>query len=130
MPYSIEKRPGGLFITFTGDLTLAEISNWRTESTSFVMAYSEPFGVIIDMRGLRPLTPDMQSALIDAQRYYRENGMSRSAVIAPSRLLMAQLQRIANTTGLAQSERYFNGALNGWAKQAVDWVRYGKEPNP
>ncbi len=128
MPFSIEKRPGGLFISFSGDLTLAEVQNWRAESAKFVLSYSEPFGVIIDMRGLRPLGTDVQTAFLEAQRYYCEHGMVRSAVIAPDRLVMMQFRRVAFDTGISAHERYFDGSKAGWGGQAVAWVRNAVEP--
>lgn len=128
MPFSIEKRPGGLFISFSGDLTLAEVQSWRTESMKFVLAYSEPFGVVIDMRGLRPLGPDVQKAFLEAQRYYYENGMVRSAVVAPDRLVMMQFRRVAFATGISAHERYFDGSKSGWGGHAVAWVKSAVEP--
>lgn len=130
VPYSIEKKPGGLLLTFEGTLGLADIEAWRAESQKYVLAYSEPFSVIVDMRQLLPLDRCVLAAFVDGQRYYAENGMSRSSVILTDRLLTMQFRRIARDSGISAYELYVDGAKDGWAKQAVDWARYGKEPNP
>ena len=128
MPYSIEKKPGGLLLTFEGTLELADVEAWRTESKKYVLAYSEPFGVIVDMRKLLPLDRSVLAAFVEGQQYYAENGMSRSSVILTDRLLAMQFRRNARDSGTWARERYFDGAKDGWAKQAVDWVRYAVEP--
>ena len=54
--YKIEKSDLGFDLTFGGDMTKAELEKWYKESDRVLTGRHGPFGVIIDMRTLAPLS--------------------------------------------------------------------------
>ncbi|MBI5091729.1 MAG: hypothetical protein HZB26_04700 [Candidatus Hydrogenedentes bacterium] len=122
--YKIEKKSSGYLLTFGGFIDAAEMQRWLDESKQVLTTAQAPYGVIVDMRTLKPLAPDVQTIMVTGQGLYKEKGMQRSAVVLNDAVTTIQFKRLAQQSGIYAFERYIDAsATPEWAKVAVAWVR-------
>jgi len=124
--YSINLRPSGYILKFSGQVDLEEMQEWYDESAELLKKAPESFGVIVDMTQLLPLTPDTQALMIKGQGLYKAKGMKRSAVILQNPILKLQFTRLAKDSGIYETERYFDGSKSGAIENAIEWVKNEK----
>lgn len=121
--HKIEKRAGGFTLTFGGIVNKAELDRWVEESKQALTGCTKPFGVIVDMRTMRPLPSAGRTTMIEGQRLYQHAGMQRSAVILNSPTTTLQFKRLAKESGIDLFERYIDASQDpDWKKHAEDWV--------
>ncbi len=129
--YRISKQDYGYELTFGGTVDLDEMISWREESRGKLAGAPKSFGVLIDMRDLRPggLKPDAQPVMVAGQQMYRKAGMKRSCVILQSATVTMQFQRLAHESGIDSYERYINAAAHpDWHSLALTWIENGADP--
>jgi len=128
--YKIEKRPSGFLLTFGGFIEKEEMERWHSESVDALHGAVPPFGVIIDMRALQPLRPEVQGVMVEGQKKYMTAGMQRSCVIVANAITAAQFKRLARESGIYAFERYLDAENTpDWTKPAVAWVKDGVDPD-
>jgi len=127
--YQIEKKPWGLKLTFADFIQKNEMEKWVQEAEQTLKDQKGSFGVLVDMRTLKPLPKDAQEKMEEGQRMFKEKGMSRSAVVLSSALTTMQFKRIAHETGISQWERYIDAsATSDWEGASVAWIQGGVDP--
>ncbi len=128
--YRIEQTDFGLKMTLSDIITAEEMVSWLTEAETALLSVKKPFGVIVDMRTLKPLSSAAQIHMEAGQKLFRERGMDRSAVILDDLITTMQFQRLARQTGIYQWERYFNTYTTAnWEEHAIQWVKDGTDPD-
>jgi hypothetical protein len=127
--YRIDKQPYGFRLTFGGFIQKDEMAKWVADSEKALVNVSGAFGVLVDMRTLKPLPSDAQAEMKIGQVMYKTKGMQRSAVILSDTLTTMQFRRIGKETGIDKWERYIDASTNAdWAEQGETWLTLGKEP--
>ena len=128
--FSIEKKSSGYLLTFSGVIDKEEMAEWVSESEQALKSAPSQFGVIIDMRTLAPLQPDVQQVMVKGQALYKNAGMQRSAVVLASSALTIQFKRLAKESGIYSFERYIDASSTpNWTDAAVKWVRDSVDPD-
>lgn len=128
--YQIEKKPYGFKLTFGGFIQAPEMNQWKMESQKVLAGRQGKFGVLVDMRELKPLPADAQAVMVEGQKGYKGKGLERSAVILDSAITTAQFRRLAKTSGIYAWERYFSAAdTPSWEKAGEDWITRGVDPD-
>jgi hypothetical protein len=129
--YKIERKTSGYLLTFKGLIEKDEMQRWCSESRRALSTESAPqFGVIVDMRDLKPLPEDAQHEMVVGQQLYKEKGMNRSAVVLNNTVTTLQFKRLAKESGIYQWERYIDASKSpNWVDTAVAWVRDGRDPD-
>lgn len=130
--YNISRQAYGFQITFGGTIDLKEMNNWREESRKALTVAPKSFGVLIDMRNLRPgdLAANAQPVMVEGQQMYRKAGMQRSCVILQSATVTMQFQRLAHESGIDAYERYVNAAAHtDWLTRALAWIEKKIDPD-
>jgi hypothetical protein len=128
--YKIEKKSSGFLLTFGGNIDAAEMQRWADESKKVLATAQAPFGVIVDMRTLKPLSPEVQGIMVGGQGLYKQTGMQRSAVVLNDTITTIQFKRLAQQSGIYSFERYIDAsATPDWTKVAVAWVKDGADPD-
>lgn len=128
--YQIDRTDFGLKMTFSDFITAEEMKEWLKEAETVLLSVEKPFGVIVDMRTLKPLQSDAQIHMEAGQKLFREKGMIRSAVILNDLITTMQFQRLARQTGIYKWERYINTHTTpDWEGQALEWVKNGNDPD-
>lgn len=127
--YKIEKTDFGYYLTFSGEMNLAEMTQWFNDSKDVLETASRSFGVFVDMRELHLLEADAQKEMQSGQRYYKKVGMKRSIVILNNPILTIQFKRIALQSGIYDTERYIDASsISNWEEIGMDWVKQGIDP--
>ncbi len=128
--YKIDKKDYGYLLTFSGMINLDEMSKWVEDSKKALIGAPLSFGVVIDMRDLKPIAEDVKKKMEEGQKLYKQKGMVRSAVILNSAVLTLQFKRIAQKSGIYKTERYVNASkVSDWEKVASDWVKNEIDPD-
>lgn len=128
--YQIEKKPYGFKLTFSGFMKADEMKQWKEESARHLATQKGAFGVMVDMRTLKPLPPDAQEAMVEGQKIYKGKGMTRSAVILESAVTTAQFRRLAKESGIYAWERYLSAPdTPNWEHTGEAWITRGVDPD-
>jgi hypothetical protein len=127
--YLVEKAPYGFAITIADRVTKDEAVAVLEQSRSLLAEVTGRFGVLVDIRGLRPLDPEVQAVVNATQKLYFDSGLERSAVMLASAVMTLQFRRIAAESGVKQHERYVDGSASyDCEKVALAWITEGLEP--
>jgi hypothetical protein len=128
--YKIEKKEFGFKLIFGDFIEAAEMKAWVEESKIKLQTARSPFGIMVDMRTLKPLPVETQPLMEEGQKLYKAKGMARSAVILNELITKMQFQRLAKKTGIYQWERYFDASSEpNWEKKALDWINKEIDPD-
>lgn len=128
--YKITEHNYGVLLTFSGFLDTDELADWYRDSELLLQTKTEPFGVIIDMRTISPISVETREMFRMGQQLYHEKGMQRSAVIFTNGIVLMQFKQVAKESGIYQWERYIDANLcRDWQKCALMWIRNGITPN-
>jgi hypothetical protein len=127
--YKIEKTAYGVKITFAGGMSKDEIVAWGVESEKVLQTLQSSFGIMIDMREMKPLAPDAQAEMQKGQKLYKEKGMERSVVILSSTIATLQFKRIAQESGIFAWERYIDASASpDWEVKGEKWLTNSIDP--
>jgi hypothetical protein len=128
--YRIETRDYGYKLTFAGSIKADEMKAWVQESKTILAAGSRKFGVLVDMRELKPLIDDARLFMREGQKLYKRTGMVRSSVAVNSPIIKQQFQRIAMETGIYEWERYIDASsVATWERVGLDWIEHAVDPD-
>lgn len=128
--YKIEKTDYGVKLTFDGFIKKDEMAKWVEESNQFINSLPSKFGVLVDMRDLKPLDHDTEMEMQRGQKLYKEKGMERSVVILANAVITMQFKRIARETGIYQWERYIDASkVPNWEEIGINWLVKGEDPD-
>jgi hypothetical protein len=130
--HSITKQPFGYQLTFADEVSPEEMKRWQQEAQTALMTAPKEFGVLIDMRTLKPggIGPAAQALMVEGQGMFKKAGMERSCVILQSATVTMQFERIARSSGIYSFERYINAAQKtDWQARALRWIEKRVDPN-
>jgi len=128
--YALEEMPFGFRVTIAGRVTRADAVQALKESREALSVCKKPFGVLVDIRTLKPMADDVQAIVDETQRLFRKSGLERSAVVLASAVMTMQFRRIAKDTGVYRHERYVDASKHAdWEKIALAWIRDAADPD-
>ena len=128
--YKIEGKPFGVRLTFADYMDAAEMKKWVEDSRRELLRVRRPFGVFVDMRTLKPLSPDARKLMEEGQKLYKTGGMERSVVILDSPTLVLQFKRVAKDSGIYEWERYLDASKHSnWEQIGIDWLVKKVDPD-
>jgi hypothetical protein len=128
--YQIERKGYGFKLTFSGFMKAQEMEVWKSDSEKALAGLSGKFGVLVDMRALKPLPADAQAVMVEGQKGFKAKGMERSAVILDSAVTTAQFRRLAKESGIYAWERYVSASDDpGFEQVAESWITRGIDPD-
>jgi hypothetical protein len=128
--YAIDKTAYGFKLTFGGFMQVAEMQKWHDDITAKLPKVPSKFGIVVDMRTLKPLPQDAQGILVKGQIACKKAGMERSCVILDNPTTTIQFKRLGKESGIYAFERYIDASSNaGWEQAAVKWVSNAIDPD-
>ena len=128
--YRIERKQYGFRLVFGDAIEVPEMARWVEESKKALAGVTGKFGVLVDMRNLKPLKPEAQAVMVEGQKAYKQQGMERSAVAVPNAVIALQFKRLAQESGIYQWERYIDASVRPeWEKIAEAWIVGAKDPD-
>lgn len=121
--YKIETTSFGLHITIEGIVDKAEVNRYIAESKALVVAIEKPFSCIIDVRNLVPPVADVLRRFQQTERFLKNNGLERIAMVVLSPVIKSQASRIGMKSRLHEATLYIDANLHpDWEKIARVWV--------
>lgn len=129
--YKIEKKKAGYLIQISGDFSTDDAYSWYNEFTQILEKEEIALWLIVDLRGLNPVSEEVQKLIMKGQMEYKKRHHGeRSAVISDNPVALTQMINAAIKTGVAGSERKFIDATKivNPTQKAIEWVKNGKEP--
>jgi len=124
--YRIENTSYGLKLSFSGTIARPEMEAWSAEVLPACSRAGARFGVLVDMRELKPLQPDVQSLMVQTQAQIKAAGLVRSCVILSSKILTMQFERLAKESGIISFQRYVDASANSdYEAIALEWITKG-----
>ena len=128
--YQIHKQGQNFQLLFDGTLHEQEIAQWVEQSNIALASTSGSFGMIVDMKNLTQPTAVVQDIITAGLKYYKSQGLGRSALIVDSISTKTQLKCIAQETGTYQWERYISAdGCDNWQQLALEWINNGVDPD-
>ena len=128
--HSIERTDYGFKLTLAGRMNAEQIGDWLKHSKAILAEQTPGFGVLLDMRKLKPLPGDALHDLREAQLLFQTTGMVRSAVIVDGALLRMHLMKMAKQLDIYNWERYIDAsAVGDWEQTAIDWIEQAIDPD-
>jgi len=126
--FSIKETSYGLRIVLGDTIQESEMAKWAEFVTASLRNQKRPFGVLIDLRTLKPLTPAAAEQLQQTAKNFLRAGLERTTMVYDSALLKLQFKRLSAEAGLASLARFVDAGLPDWEDRAQAWVVNGKEP--
>ncbi|MBW7886962.1 MAG: hypothetical protein H3C35_01200 [Bacteroidetes bacterium] len=128
--YKIDKTDYGFKLAFRDFIEPKEMQKWVEDSKKILLSAPNTFHIFVDMRSLKPLSPESQQFMQEGQKLYKQRGMTRSVVILANPVIKMQFKRIAQETGIYQWERYVDeSSTPNWESVGVDWLKNSKDPD-
>ncbi len=127
--YKIEIKDYGFKVTFSDFLHKEDVQGYKDELGKTLDALPEKFGILVDMRTMKPLAPESQETLTSSQKLVSDR-LTRSATIVDSAIINMQFKRLSKKSGVIDSKRFIDASkVPDWEKKAVDWIKNGVDPN-
>lgn len=129
--YKIEKTDYGIKLTFSGFVNAEELTRWAQEVGEVSKPMQKGYCVLLDLRGMAPLSPEACDVMSKVQRRAIKAGMARAALILDNPITSMQFKRLGRQLPIGQIERYIDSTSTpNCEKVATDWLRKGIDPGP
>ena len=127
--YKIERQNYGVKLTFAGFIDPEEMQAYKDEFKTMLDLLPSKFGLLGDMRNMKPLPPESQ-AILSAHPEWTTGRIVRSATIFDSALVKMQTRRLSKEWKQGEAKRYIDASeeANREAK-AEQWIVDGTEPH-
>lgn len=124
------KKNYGFHFTFSGIISVKEITDWMKGIETAVADIDGGFSVFVDMRAMEILPAECKVLVEEVQAICKNNGLIRSVVILDDDITAMQLRIIAKKTGIYRWERYVQSAGNpNWEEMGMDWLLHAIDPD-
>ena len=128
--HKIERMQYGFRITNSGQLNIEEAEELKCELLQTLSNYGKPFCLLIDIRGLVPVSSDVMDAMRDLQRACCEMSLERVAIVVASPVLRGQAAQVSFDAGSSKHDRVIDASkVPDWEEQAIAWLVHGVEPS-
>lgn len=128
--YTIELTDYGMKHTFGGVLDARELKQWYEESKMLLTSLGKQFGMVLDMREVKPLGNKAEEIFYEATKFISKQGMKRGACIMENPEVARQMRQIAKYANIHRQERYIDAVISrNWEKLSRDWVINGIDPD-
>jgi hypothetical protein len=130
--YAIERQPAGYKLVFSGRIDLGEMRRWVDDSRTALDSAPASFGLLIDMRFLLPMSPDVRRLMGLGLQLFQRHGQKRTAIVVETASTCRSFVQQAMESGAYQWERYISAETTpDWETRGWAWVDFGLDPeNP
>lgn len=126
--YKIERKHYGVKLTFDGFIDPEEMQAYKDEFKATLDLLPPKFGLMGDMRNMKPLPPESQ-AILSAHPEWTASRIERSATIIDSALVKMQSRRLTKEWKQDETKRYIDSSRHAdWETMAEKWIADGIEP--
>jgi SpoIIAA-like len=119
MSMEVDPADGIARITVDGVATVADLDAFNEEAKRKLKAFGgRPFGVLVDLRRMKPGSPESTEKVKEHQAILMKAGVKKSAEVVESAAAALQLNRIARESGLLSMVQRFTEV-----DTALAWLR-------
>jgi anti-anti-sigma regulatory factor len=127
--YNLEETSYGFRITATGTMDATKAEQLKAELLQALCAHTQPFSLLVDIRGLIPTGPVVLEAIQEMQSVCRLMSLRRTAVIISSPELKEYIQQSGSIAGTTAADRFIDASkIDDWEDRALAWVKDAIEP--
>ncbi|MDW3192897.1 MAG: hypothetical protein R8G66_11050 [Cytophagales bacterium] len=120
--YEIELTDFGFKVIFSGHLAPEQAQGYKDELARILPSLPEKFGILVDMRELKPLGPESQAIITSSQGLVAER-LTRSATVVNSTILFMQFRRLSKASHVIDSKRFVDASkTSDWEWVARKWI--------
>lgn len=113
----------GMKFIFSGNIDREELKVWSRKASEFIKRLDKGFGIMVDMRGMAPLSTEGWEFMTKNMRSGGEAGMGRCAMVFDDPITSMQFWRLSRHAGISDRTRQLDGnSLQDWEKVAMDWI--------
>jgi hypothetical protein len=128
--YRIDETDYGFKLTFGDTIDKEAMTRWYTAVMSVINSQTGSFGMMVDMRRLKPVSAEIEDYLQKVKDSARRKGMVRSVVILSDAVTMMCLRRNAKRNKTYRYERYINANIEpGWEQVGREWLLNEVDPD-
>ncbi len=126
--YKIEVKSYGIKLTFEGFISPEEMQAYKDEFKSTLDLVPQQFGLLADMRSMKPLPAESQT-ILSAHPEWTATRIVRSTTIIDSALVKMQSRRLSKEWKQDSTKRYIDSTqYHDWENRAEKWIKDGIEP--
>jgi hypothetical protein len=108
-----------LRVVVDGVASVADLDAFNEETRKTVKVFGgRPFGILVDLRKMRPGSPESAEKVKENQAILMKAGLRKSAEVVESASAMLQLNRVARESGLLSKVQRFTDI-----ESALAWLR-------
>ena len=127
----MERKPYGFKLTFEGFVTKEEIIDYIKYLKNYLNETSGNFGIVVDMRTMKPLAPESQEALTESQKLVSDRLTRSATVVSDNAIIQMQFKRLSKKSGVADTKRFIDASSDiNWEKTAENWIVRAIDPYP
>lgn len=127
----MDKKNYGYKLTFSGFQNTFEIESYIKELKSYMEEKTGDFGIMVELRQMKPLAPESQEALTTSQKLVATRLTRSATIVNDNAIIKMQFKRLSKQSGVADSKRFIDTSSNtNWEKLAENWIAKGIEPYP
>ncbi|MBN1212369.1 MAG: hypothetical protein JXA92_07305 [candidate division Zixibacteria bacterium] len=125
----IESTIYGFKITASGITEPEEMEQLKFEIIHTLAEHNRPFSLIIDIRDLVPLSPELVEIVKEIQISCRKMSLERAAIVVKSPVLIQQAAQIGFESITSKYDRIIDASKNSdWEEVAFAWAANAVEP--
>lgn len=126
--YKIEITDFGFKLTLSGHLPQEEAQAYKDELVTIMPSLPEKFGILVDMRELKPLGAESQAIITSSQELVASR-LTRSTTVVNSTILFMQFRRLSKESHVIDSKRFVDASKTpDWEAVSTDWIVHELDP--
>lgn len=126
--YKIEVTDFGFKLTLSGHLPKEEAQAYKDEMIEIMPILPEKFGILVDMRELKPLGPESQAIITSSQEIVAHR-LTRSVTVVNSTILFMQFRRLSKESHVIDTKRFIDASKTAdWEQVARNWIVDAVDP--
>ncbi len=126
--YEIEVTDFGFKVTFSGHLAPEQAQGYKDELIILMQTLPEKFGILVDMRNLKPLGAESQAIITSSQGLVADR-LTRSATVVNSTILFMQFRRLSKVSHVIDTKRFVDASkTEDWELVGTNWIVDGVDP--
>ncbi len=129
--YKMERKNYGYKLTFSDFVNTTEIESYMKELKSYMDIHPGDFGIMVDMREMKPLAPESQQALTSSQKLVADRLTRSATIVNDNAIIKMQFKRLSKQSGVVDTKRFIDASSSpNWERLAENWIEKGIDPYP
>lgn len=126
--FEIDITDFGFKVTFSGHMSKENAQTYKDALPSIIKNLPEKFGILVDMRELKPLGPESQAIMTSSQELVHHR-LTRSVTVVNSPILAMQFRRLSKKSHVLDTKRFLDASkMPDWESVSRSWIVNAEDP--